>query len=89
MECLRLKNLVRDWYQQVRSFTLSPVKMMELIEKHVKQCPICQQDENLSLELEQLREIVRVPHTLVSKEEKIIEEPTYIFEDEIIEEEEF
>lgn len=88
MKCNRLKNLVRDWYQQVRSFTLSPIKMMDLVEKHIKQCPTCQQDEDLPLELEQLREIVRVPHTVTTREEKITEEPVYVYEEEIVEEEE-
>ncbi|MCS7149866.1 MAG: hypothetical protein RMI63_07850 [Caldimicrobium sp.] len=88
MKCSRLKNLVRDWYQQVRSFTLSPLKMMDLVNKHIKQCPTCQQDEDLPLELEQLREIVRVPHTVATKEEKIAEEPVYVYEEEIVEEEE-
>uniref|UniRef100_A0A832GM91 Uncharacterized protein n=1 Tax=Caldimicrobium thiodismutans TaxID=1653476 RepID=A0A832GM91_9BACT len=88
MECPRLKSLLRDWYQQVRSFTLSPVKMMELVERHIKQCPICQRDEDLPLELDQLREIVRVPHVITVKEEKVTEEPVYIYEEEISEEEE-
>ena len=69
MKCQRLKNLIRDWYQEVRNFTLSPIKMMELINKHIKICEICQKDEDLPLELDQLREIIRVPHTFPSSEE--------------------
>lgn len=89
MKCQRLQSLLRDWYQQVRSFTLSPVRMMELVERHIKQCPICQHDEDLTLELEQLKEIIRVPHTPTSaSEEKLVEEPVYVYEEEVIEEEE-
>lgn len=88
MQCPRLKNLLRDWYQQVRSFTLSPVKMMELVDRHIKQCPTCKADPDLYLELDQLREIIRVPHTLMVKEEKVTEEPVYIYEEESEETEE-
>ena len=90
MQCQRLKNLIRDWYQEVRNFTLSPIKMMELINKHIKICEICQKDEDLPLELDQLREIIRVPHTFSSSEElrsSIQEEYLYEEETEEIEEE--
>ncbi len=90
MKCDRLKILIRDWYQEVRNFTLSPVKMMELIEKHIRNCEVCQNDEDLPLELDQLREIIRVPHISISSTESNfgIEEPEYIYEEEILEEEE-
>lgn len=94
MNCNRLKVLIRDWYHEVRTFTLSPIKMMELIEKHVQNCEICQKDENLPIELDQLREIIRVPHKPpVEAETKIISEETeYLYEEdleELEEEEEF
>ncbi len=88
MQCYRLKSLLRDWYQQVRAFTLSPVKMMELVERHIAQCEVCKKDPDLPLELDQLREIIRVPHMPTPKEEKIIEEQLYLVEEEVIEEEE-
>ena len=90
MKCERLKKLIRDWYQEVRNFTLSPIKMMELIDKHIKSCKICQKDEDLPLELDQLREIIRVPHNLPPSEElrlNIQEEYLYEEETEEIEEE--
>jgi len=89
MKCERLKKLIKDWYQEVRNFTLSPIKMMELINKHIKICEICQKDEDLPLELDQLREIIRVPHTFSSSEElrsSIQEEYLYEEETEEIEE---
>ncbi len=88
MQCPRLKTLLRDWYQQVRSFTLSPIKMMELVDRHIKQCSICKEDPDLNLELDQLREIIRVPHTILPKEEKVTEEPVYLYEEEAEEPEE-
>jgi len=87
MKCLRLQSLLREWYQQVRSFSLSPIKMMELVERHIKHCEICQNDEDLSLELEQIREIIRAPQVPYHAKPKI-EEPQYVYEEEIGEEEE-
>ncbi|NPA39509.1 MAG: hypothetical protein GXO57_03605 [Thermodesulfobacteria bacterium] len=92
MRCERLKTLIRDWYQEVRNFTLSPIKMKELVEKHIKHCEICQTDPDLPLELDQLWEIIRVPH-IPSKSDEFrfkIEEQEYLYEEEEpIEEEEF
>ena len=62
MECKRLKTLIREWYQQVREYTLSPLKMMELVMRHIKNCEVCQKDKDLPFELDQLREIIRVPY---------------------------
>lgn len=83
MQCKRLKNLIRDWYQEVRNFTLSPIKMIELINKHIKNCEICQKDEDLPLELDQLREIIRVPYSFPLTEESKFElEEEYLYEEE-------
>jgi hypothetical protein len=87
MQCERLKNLIRDWYQEVRNFNLSPIKMMELINKHIKICEICQKDEDLPLELDQLREIIRVPYTFpLTEETSSFMEEEYIYEEETLEE---
>ncbi|PMP97681.1 MAG: hypothetical protein C0169_02335, partial [Thermodesulfobacterium geofontis] len=89
MQCKRLKTLIRNWYQEVRNFTLSPIKMMELINKHIKACEICQKDEDLPLELDQLREIIRVPYTFpITEESKLEMEEEYIYEEEPTEESE-
>lgn len=89
MQCERLKTLIRDWYQEVRNFTLSPIKMIELINKHIKACEICQKDEDLLLELDQLREIIRVPYTFpITEESKLGIEEEYIYEEETAEESE-
>lgn len=80
MKCQRLKNLIRDWYQEVKNFTLSPVKMMELINKHINMCEICKKDEDLPSELDQLREIIRVPYTLPSSEESKSETSEHLYE---------
>jgi len=92
VKCERLKTLIRDWYQEVRNFTLSPIKMKELVEKHIRNCEVCQTDEDLPLELDQLWEIVRVPYIPSQSQEFTfkIEEESYLYEDEeVLEEEEF
>ncbi len=90
MQCKRLQSLIRDWYHEVRNYTLSPLKMMELVEKHIGGCKICQEDQDLPLELDQLRELIRVPYSFPSKEEihAGLEEPEYIYEEETEETEE-
>ncbi|MCC6026561.1 MAG: hypothetical protein LM575_06285 [Caldimicrobium sp.] len=88
MKCTRLQALLREWYQEVRSFNLSPLKMMELVERHIKHCEICKNDEDLPLELDQLRELIRVPQVPVHVKTKL-EEPQYAYEEEeVVEEEE-
>ncbi len=89
MQCQRLKNLIRDWYQEVRNFTLSPIRMMELINKHIKTCEICKKDEDLPLELDQLREIMRVPYTFpLTEESNSFIDEEYIYEEETVEDSE-
>jgi len=87
MKCPRLQSLLREWYQQVRAFDLSPLKMMELVERHIRQCNVCKSDEDLPLELDQLREIIRVPQVPMHTRQRL-EEPQYLFEEETLEEEE-
>ncbi len=86
MQCPRLKSLLRDWYQQVRNYTLSPLKMMELVMRHIKNCEVCQTDEDLPFELEQLREIIRVPYN--EKFQKMQEESFGNQEEDLLFEEE-
>ncbi len=61
MQCQRLKKLAREWYQKVKDDALAPARMMELIQRHVEQCPVCQTDEDLPEEIEKIREIIRAP----------------------------
>ena len=60
---------------------------MELVNRHIKHCEICQNDEDLSLELDQLKEIIRVPHIPPVKEETS-EESEFLFDEDLEEEEE-
>ncbi|MFN4197164.1 MAG: hypothetical protein ACK4FM_04090, partial [Caldimicrobium sp.] len=60
---------------------------MELVERHLHQCEICKNDPDLSLELDQLREIIRVPYHPEPMETSFKEEPVYLAEEEVFEEE--
>ncbi len=69
MQCQRLKKLARDWYQKVKEDALAPARMMELIDRHVKQCPVCQTDPDLPEEIEKIREFIRAPQPVKPSEE--------------------
>lgn len=69
MHCKRLKNLARDWYLKVKEDALAPARMMELIYRHIEHCPICQNDPDLSEELEKIREFIRAPEISSKKQE--------------------
>ncbi len=69
MQCKRLKTLTREWYQKVKEDALAPARMMELIYRHVNQCPVCQTDPDLPEELEKIREFIRAPEISPPKEE--------------------
>ncbi len=69
MQCQRLKRLARDWYQKVKEDALAPARMMELIQRHVDQCPVCQTDPDLAEEIEKIREFIRAPQPVIVPEE--------------------
>ena len=61
MQCRRLKDLARDWFQKVREDALAPARMMEFIHRHIRNCPVCQNDPDLPQEVEKIREFIRAP----------------------------
>ncbi len=70
MQCQRLKKLARDWYQKVKEDALAPARMMELIDRHVKQCVVCQTDPDLPEEIEKIREFIHAPQPVRPSEEE-------------------
>ena len=56
MQCEKLIRLAKDWYTHVKQETMAPARMMQFIEQHIKDCEICQQDPDLSREVEKIRE---------------------------------
>lgn len=58
MQCKQLIRLAKDWYIHVKQETMAPARMMQFIDQHIKECPICQQDPDLPREVEKIREHV-------------------------------
>ena len=55
MECKQLIRLAKDWYTHVKQETMAPARMMQFIDQHIKDCEICQEDPDLSREVENIR----------------------------------
>lgn len=45
---------------------MAPARMMEFVDRHVRECPICQAEEGLSEEIEKIREFV-LPESKIPK----------------------
>ena len=45
---------------------MAPARMMEFIDNHVNECPICLAEENLGVEVEKIREFV-LPESKIPK----------------------
>ena len=58
MQCNQLIRLAKDWYTHVKQETMAPARMMQFIDQHIKDCAICQEDPDLSQEVEKIREHV-------------------------------
>ena len=44
MECERFKKLLKTWYIQVQNESLAPARMVDFMENHVADCPVCLMD---------------------------------------------
>jgi len=44
MECERFKKLLKSWYIQVQNESLAPARMVDFMENHVADCPVCLMD---------------------------------------------
>jgi hypothetical protein len=66
MECKQLIRLAKDWYIRVEQETMAPARMMEFIDRHVKNCPICQAEPGLAVEIEKIRAYV-LPDSKIPK----------------------
>lgn len=71
MECERFKKLLKSWYIQVQNESLAPARMVDFMENHVSDCPVCLMDPEakkdiakiitLVLPQDKLRQTVRTP----------------------------
>jgi len=44
MECERFKRLLKSWYIQIQNESLAPARMVDFMENHVTDCPVCLMD---------------------------------------------
>lgn len=44
MECERFKQLLKSWYLQIQDEALAPARMVDFMEQHVAECPVCIMD---------------------------------------------
>uniref|UniRef100_UPI004056B4D6 hypothetical protein n=1 Tax=Candidatus Electronema sp. TaxID=2698783 RepID=UPI004056B4D6 len=58
MQCKQLLRLVKEWHTHVKQETMAPGRMMQFVDSHVKECPVCREDSLLPREIEQIREHV-------------------------------
>jgi hypothetical protein len=58
MQCNQLLRLVKEWYTHVQHETMAPARMMQFVDTHVKDCPVCSQDPALPVLVERIREYV-------------------------------
>lgn len=68
MECDRLINLIKEWYICVKQETMAHVRMMQFIDKHIKECETCRNELGLQEEIEKIREYI-LPESLLTKSE--------------------
>lgn len=77
MICERLIGLVKNWYISVQEETMAPARMVAFMEKHIKDCQVCQGDNGLEEEFKKIRDIVlpasKIPKS--SEDEQPEEEP--------------
>lgn len=66
MECKQLIRLAKDWYIRIQQETMAPARMMEFVDRHVRDCPICQAEAGLSDEIEKIRDFV-LPESKIPK----------------------
>ncbi len=68
MECNRLKNLIKEWYLQVKEEAMAPARMVTFMQQHVADCEVCLADANVKHELEKISALVLPP----PKEPKVL-----------------
>jgi hypothetical protein len=66
MQCERLIKLAKTWYISVREETMAPARMVSFMEKHVNECPVCQEDPDIRDEIAKITEII-LPESKIPK----------------------
>jgi hypothetical protein len=58
MECERFKHLLKSWYIQVQDEALAPARMVEFMEQHVADCPVCIMDPEAKTDITKIITLV-------------------------------
>ena len=58
MECERFKRLFKSWYLQVQDEALAPARMVELMENHISECPVCIMDPEVRQDMKKIITLV-------------------------------
>ena len=87
MQCERLIKLAKTWYLSVREETMAPARMVSFMEKHVDDCPVCQEDPDIRDEIAKITEII-LPESKIPKAVRLQNETSDLDdEDEEVEDE--
>lgn len=81
MQCERLIKLAKTWYISVREETMAPARMVSFMERHVDECPICQEDLDIQDEIAKITEII-LPESKIPKAVRMQNEAADEAEDE-------
>ncbi len=77
MQCDQLIRLIKDWYIHVQAETMAPARMMQFVDKHVKECTLCLNDDDLAEEIEKIRDHIlpqsKIPKALRMRQHKDIQ----------------
>lgn len=74
MECQRLNKMIRAWYVQVQDETLAPARMVEFMEKHVRNCDECLMDLGIDEEIKKITAIVLPPSKMTKPPKKAVKD---------------
>ncbi len=66
MQCSQLTRLIKGWYLHVKDETMAPARMMQFVDEHIQSCDTCREDQDLSEEIEKIREFV-LPESKIPK----------------------
>lgn len=73
MKCERLTKLAKSWFVHVRDETMAPARMIAFMEQHAEECPICQEDPDLTEEIAKITELI-LPESKIPKAVRLQQE---------------
>lgn len=73
MKCERLTKLAKSWFVHVRDETMAPARMIAFMEQHAEECPICQEDPELTGEIAKITELI-LPESKIPKAVRLQQE---------------